>query len=201
MRIALAHKNLAFEIVPVHLRRDGGEQHSAGYRALNPQGLVPLLVDGGTAIAQSLAICEYLEETRPARPLLPGEARERAAVRSIVAAIACDIHPIDNLRVLQYLKRELGHPQETIDNWYRHWIRVGFEALEKVLAQRDAELHCVGAQVSLADAFLVPQVANARRLQLDLEPFPRIRSIDAHLRGLEPFQASAPERQPDYEAG
>jgi maleylacetoacetate isomerase len=200
VRIALAFKGLDATVVPVHLRRDGGEQNQEAYRAINPQGLVPLLIEDGAAIAQSLAICEFLEEKYPSPPLLPVGAVERAQVRAFVCAIACDIHPIDNLRVLQYLRNVLGHTQGEIDEWYRHWIRVGFEALESLIARQCSQQACVGDNTTLADVFLVPQVANARRLHLDLAPYPNIVRVDAHLMTLAAFRESAPDRQPDYEA-
>ena len=195
VRIALAMKQLPYTVVPVNLR-GAGEQNSDAFRARNPQGLVPFLEDGDTGIAQSLAICEYLEERYPQPPLLPAGAPERAWVRSLVLAIACDIHPLNNLRVLNYLKGPLGLPQEETDRWYRHWITVGFTALEQQLQGR-AGPYCAGAQVTLADVFLVPQVFNARRLAMDVSVYPRIHAIDAALVELPAFEQSAPRHQPD----
>jgi maleylacetoacetate isomerase len=200
VRIALALKCVEARIVAVDLRRDGGEQHSPDYRKINPQGLVPCLVDDGTSIAQSIAICEYLEERYPQRPLLPGAPRERARVRSLVLAIACDIHPLNNLRVLQYLKRTFGHGAQDTDRWVRHWIETGFAALEIELQRSAPGAYCLGDELTLADVFLVPQVFNARRFGADLEPFPRIVAVDAALSRLPAFADTAPARQADYVA-
>jgi len=199
VRIALAWKAVAAQTVPVHLLAGGGEQHSASYRAINPQGLVPCLLDGDAAIAQSVAICEYLEERYPQPPLLPRGPLERARVRSLVQAIACDIHPLNNLRVLQYLKRTLGRSPAEVDDWYRHWIRVGFDSLEVQLARAESLDYCVGHALSLADVFLVPQVFNARRMHIDLADYPRIVAIDAALGRLPAFADTAPSKQPDFE--
>jgi maleylacetoacetate isomerase len=183
------------------LLRDGGEQHSPGYLAVNPQGLVPCLIEDGQVIAQSVAICEYLEERYPQPPLLPSGALERARVRALVQTIACDIHPLNNLRVLQYLRRPLGHTREQTDQWYRHWIDVGFAALESELASSATGDYCFGQCVSMADVFLVPQVANARRLEVDLGRYPRIAAIDARLSALPAFAQAVPARQADYSEG
>ncbi|MFC4159123.1 maleylacetoacetate isomerase [Chitinimonas lacunae] len=199
VRIALAWKGLDYETVSIHLLRDGGQQHSEVFRALNPQGLVPALVDDGAVLTQSLAICEYLEERYPYPPLLPGNAIERAQVRASALSIACDIHPINNLRVIQYLKNTLGHDQQQVDDWYRHWIRLGFEALETRLANNGANLFCHGDAVTLADICLVPQMFNARRLQLDLQAFPTLCRIDAHLNTLHAFSETHPSKQADAE--
>lgn len=201
VRIALAYKDLPYELVPVHLLRDGGEQNGAAFRALNPQGLVPCLVEDGRVLTQSLAICEYLDERHPQPPLLPASAADRAQVRALSQAIACDIHPLDNLRVLQYLRHALGQSKDRVDAWYRHWIEVGFQALETELVRAGAGRHCFGDAVTLADICLVPQVANARRLAVDLAHFPSIVRIDAHLTALPAFVASAPARQPDFSEG
>jgi maleylpyruvate isomerase len=196
VRIALNLKGLAAERRFIHLRR--GDQRAPAYLEVNPQGLVPLLVVGDRRIAQSLAIIEYLEERHPLPPLLPEGAEDRAWVRSIALAIACDIHPIDNLRVLQYLARKLEIDEPRRDEWYRHWIREGFGPLERQLASRTG-LYCAGASPTLADACLVPQVFNAQRLDVDLAPYPRIRAIfDACMQN-PAFDAAQPSRQPDAE--
>jgi maleylacetoacetate isomerase len=200
VRIALNLKGLAYESVPKHLLRDGGEQRGRDYLALNPQGFVPALDHDGTLITQSLAICEYLEEIQPEPRLLPGDAAARAQVRAMALAVACDIHPLNNLRVLQYLRGELHQDDEAVNHWARHWIARGFEALEQWIARHSADgLHCHGSGATLADVFLLPQVFNARRVQLDLAPYPRIKAVAAHLEALPACAAARPERQPDAE--
>lgn len=200
VRIALNLKGLAYESVPKHLLREGGEQRMADYLALNPQGLVPGLEHDGAFIAQSLAICEYLEEIQPEPPLLPGRAQDRALVRSMALAVACDIHPLNNLRVLQYLRSEFGQGEDAVNRWIRHWIGQGFVALEGWIGRHSVDgRHCYGADVTLADVFLVPQVFNARRFAVDLAPFPRLAAVSAHLEGLPAFAAARPEVQPDAE--
>lgn len=202
VRIALAWKSVPASIAPVDLRGpDGGEQRSPEYLALNPQGFVPCLVEDGQVITQSVAICEYLEERYPQPPLLPADPLARARVRALVQSIACDIHPLDNLRVLQYLRHSMGQSQDRIDQWYRHWIEAGFGALEAGLSQNADGGYCCGGALSMADVFLVPQVANARRFAVDLGPFPRIRAIEARLLELPAFADTAPTRQPDYSEG
>jgi maleylacetoacetate isomerase len=192
VRIALNLKGLAYDSMPVNLMK--GEQSAPDYMAHNPQGLVPLLMDGDHSIAQSMAIIEYLDETNPAPPLLPKDAYLRAHVRAIANVIACDIHPVNNLRILNYLKTEMAQPQDAIDTWYRHWIVQGFGALER---QAHGNLYMFGDQVTLADICLVPQMANARRFDTDLTPFRRLVAVDAHLRTLPAFVAAAPEIQKD----
>jgi len=200
VRIALNLKGLAYESVPRHLMRGGGEQRSREYLALNPQGLVPALDDDGALVTQSLAICEYLEEIHPEPRLLPGNAVARAQIRAMALAVACDIHPLNNLRVLLYLRGELHHEDEAVNRWARHWIARGFEALEQLIERHSADgLHCYGSCVTLADVFLLPQVFNARRVELDLEPYPRLAGVAAHLEALPAFAAARPERQPDAE--
>lgn len=200
VRIALELKGLAWEAVPVHLVRGGGEQRQPGYLALNPAGLVPALDDDGRILTQSLAIIEYLDETRPAPPLLPADAAGRARVRAIAQAIACDIHPINNLRVLQYLKREFGIGDAQRDAWYRHWVGVGLAAVEAMLAG-DARTgaFCHGDAPGLADCCLVPQVFNARRFACDLSAMPTVVRIAERCEALEAFRRAAPENQPDAE--
>lgn len=199
VRIALELKGLTPERAFVHLRRNA--QREDGYLALNPQGLVPALVtDDGAVLTQSLAIVEYLEETHPAPPLLPAGASARARVRALALAVACDIHPLDNLRVLDYLTGTLGVSREAKDGWYRYWIDVGFEALERQLSQDPATgRYCHGDAPTLADVCLVPQMANARRFDIDVSPYPTLVRIDAACNALRPFADAAPAKQPDAE--
>jgi maleylacetoacetate isomerase len=200
VRIALALKGLDYESIPRHLLRDGGEHRRADYLALNPQGLVPALEHDGTVITQSLAICEYLEEVFPRPALLPSSPADRATVRAMALVVACDVHPLNNLGVQQYLRGEIGATDEAVTRWVRHWIARGFRALEQLVARHSTDgRHCFGAGVTLADAFLVPQVYNARRAQLDLAPYPRLAAITQHLESLPAFAAARPESQPDAE--
>lgn len=201
VRIALALKGLAYENRPVHLVKDGGQQHATGYAAMNPQQLVPSLRDGERVLTQSLAIMEYLEETRPEPPLLPADARGRARVRALAQLVACDIHPLGNLRVLQYLERELGVDDARRGAWSRHWIATGFAAMEAMLAGHAATgRYCHGDTPGLADACLVPQVYNARRWKLPLDDYPTIRRIDEACGELEAFRSALPEAQADAPA-
>ncbi|HEX3347336.1 MAG TPA: maleylacetoacetate isomerase [Acetobacteraceae bacterium] len=199
VRIALNLKGVRYEPEFVHLIRGGGEQHAPAYRARNPAGLVPLLeTDDGQLLTQSLAIIEYFDETIPEPPLLPGDAMHRAHIRAFALAIACDIHPLNNLRVLRQLKREHGQEQEAIDGWYRHWIAGGLPALEDMLARAGSVgPFCFGEAATLADVCLVPQLANARRYDCPLEAFPRLLRADAAARALRAFADAAPDRQPD----
>jgi maleylpyruvate isomerase len=197
VRIALNLKGLEAERRFIHLRKD--EQRGAGYLEMNPQGLVPTLVVDGEPFTQSLAIIEYLEETHPEPPLLPEDAADRAWVRSIAMAIACDIHPLNNLRILKYLGREFQIDEPRRDDWYRHWVVDGFTALESRLAARASGDYCLGERPTLADICLVPQVANAIRLKVPLEPFPRIRAINDACLKLPAFDSTRPEVQPDAE--
>jgi len=200
VRIALNYKRLDWQSIPKHLTRGGGEHLAADYLARNPQGLVPALGDGEFLLAQSLAIIEYLDETRPAPPLLPADPQSRATVRAMALAIACDIHPLNNLRVTQYLRRELGADEEAVARWIRHWIGQGFTALEAWIVRHSGDgRHCHGTAVTLADVCLVPQVYNARRFALDLAPWPRLAAVTSALESLPAFAAARPELQPDAE--
>jgi maleylpyruvate isomerase len=198
VRIALNLKKLKYETAAVHLRRN--DQTRSEYLAVNPQGLVPTLVDGDRTLIQSLAILEYLDESYPEPSLLPKDAVDRARVRGLADIVACDIHPINNLRVLRYLTHSLGHDESAIAAWYNHWIGAGFEALEQLLAEdtRTGEF-CHDDAPGLADIALVPQVINAERYRLDLAPYPTITRIYRHCMTLEPFAAAHPDNQPDRE--
>jgi maleylacetoacetate isomerase len=199
VRIALNLKKLNYETAAIHLRRN--DQTKSDYLAVNPQGLVPTLEDGGRRLIQSLAIIEYLDETYPDPPLLPKIAEDRARVRALADIVACDIHPINNLRVLRYLTHSLGHDETAVATWYNHWIDAGFQALERLLAG-DAQTgaFCHGDAPGLADIALVPQVVNAERYRLDLTPYPTITRIFEGCMTLEPFAAAHPNKQPDYES-
>jgi maleylpyruvate isomerase len=197
VRIALNLKGLEYERRFVHLRK--GEQRAPEYRKHNPQGLLPTLEVDGQELTQSLAIIEYLDETHPQPPLLPKAPADRAFVRAVALLIACDIHPIDNLRVLQYLAKTLAVDEPKRDDWYRHWIREGFDALEPMLAARATGRFCLGDTPTLADICLVPQVANAKRLNTPLDAYPRIRSVDAACLALPAFDRAQPQHQPDAE--
>ena len=196
VRIALALKGLAYESKPIHLVRNGGEQHSADFAALNPAQLVPVLQDGDTVISQSLAILEYLEETHPTPALLPKTAADRAHVRAMAQLIACEIHPINNLRVLQHLEHELHLDAPARNAWYAHWVNEGFAALELML-QHSAGQCCHGDVPGMADCCLLPQLYNARRFKLDLDAFPTLLRIEAACLQLPAFDAARPENQPD----
>lgn len=197
VRIALNLKGLDYDAVPVHLVREGGQQKKPEFLALNPQGLVPALEDDGQVLTQSLAIIEYLDETRPNPPLLPADPLGRAQVRAIAQAIACDIHPINNLRVLHYLSGQLGLDQAAKDEWYRHWVQTGLHAVEAMLSGAGA--FCHGDRPGLADCCLVPQVFNARRFKCDLSALPKISAISERCEALDAFARAAPENQPDFE--
>ena len=197
VRIALNLKGLPYEMLPVHLTKDGGQQRKPDFRAVNPQMRVPALaLASGEVLTQSLAIIEYLDEIHPEPPLLPKDALARAKVRAIAQMVACDIHPLNNLVVLQYLKRTLKHEQPEIDTWYHHWVIDGFTAIEAMLAGGP---YACGAHVSLADVCLVPQVANARRFKVPLDNFPKIVAVDAACQKLPAFDRARPENQPDAE--
>ena len=195
VRIALALKGLDVTTVNKELRR--GEHRQTDFLQINSQGFVPALsLDDGQVLTQSMAIIEYLEEIHPQPPLLPEAPAARARVRALCQLIACDVHPLNNLRVLKYLEGPLALEQSTRDAWYHHWVRAGFEALELSLARdSDAGRFCYGDSPSMADVCLVPQVFNARRYALDLTPYPRIVAIDAACRAIPAFQVAAPERK------
>jgi maleylacetoacetate isomerase len=198
VRIALNLKGLDYQHVGVHLLKDGGQQLAPDYARLNPQRLVPALDDGGVLVTQSLAILEYLEEVHPEPPLLPEDPAGRARVRALAMAIACDIHPLNNLRVLKYLTGPLAVDEAAKMEWYRHWIVEGFDGIEALLARdRDTGPYCHGGRPGLADACLVPQVFNARRFQVDLAPYPTIRRIEEACQALPTFERARPEIQPD----
>lgn len=196
VRIALNLKAIDYEIEAVNLLSEPDSQEAEIYRTLNPQGLVPMLVHEGEAIMQSTAIIEYLEECFPQPALLPEGAAARAAVRGMTGAIACDIHPLNNLRVLRYLGAALHADEAAVADWYRHWIALGFDALEEILPKHRGRF-CFGDAVSMADVYLVPQIANARRFQCDLEGYPNLLEIGERLEQLPAFEQAAPEQQPD----
>ncbi len=197
VRIALNLKGLEYTIKPVHLAHD--EQHAETFREVNPQQLIPVLVDGDRVIRQSLAIIEYLDDAYPETPrLLPLAARDRARVRAIAQMVACDIHPLGNLRVLQYLENNLNASESQRQAWSRHWISDGFDALEPMLAgNHSTGVFCEGDAPSIADCCLVPQTYNARRFEVPTQNYPTIMRIDAACRELDAFKNAAPEAQPD----
>ena len=197
VRIALNLKGLAYEPVFVHLAK--GEHRNPQYAAIDPQALLPTLVSDGQALSQSLAIIEYLEEKHPRPPLLPADPLERARVRSLSLLIACEIHPLNNLRTLQHLKRALGQNEEQVNSWYRHWIADGFAKLEADLARGGSARFCQGNAPGMADCCLVPQVFNAKRYAADLAPYPTVMRIFDACMELEAFQRAQPSKQPDAE--
>jgi len=199
VRIALGLKGLAYHQESVHLVKDGGQQHAVEYRELNPQELVPLLVDernGGVRIAQSLAILEYLDEVFPVPALLPAEPVQRAQVRALALHIACDIHPLNNLRVLQYLSAELGVGDEAKNTWYRHWVEKGLTAVEQGLGALKGGLS-LGNRPGYLEACVIPQLYNARRFACSLEAFPRLLEMEHRCLALDAFKTAAPDAQPD----
>mgnify|MGYP003616916881 FL=1 len=201
VRIGLNLKGLAHDIVPVHLLHDGGQQHSDVYRSINPQQLVPVLGHGNRRLSQSLAILECLDEVWPTPPLLPSTSRERHRVRALSQLVACDIHPPNNLRVLQYFEREWNVPQPERDELVRHWILEGFAAAEAMVAEHPSTgTFCEGNTPSMADCCLIPQVYNARRFGVDMAQFPTLQRIEATCLELPAFDAARPERQPDAPA-
>ena len=197
VRIALNLKGLTTDMVSIHLQKEGGLNKKPEFRAINPQMRVPALkLDSGEMLIQSLAIMEYLDEVHPHPPLLPREPVERAKVRALAQVIACDIHPLNNVAPLRYLKNELGQAQAKIDAWYHHWVLEGFDALETMVQPGP---YSYGTEVTLADLCVVPQVANARRLKVRLDRFPKIVAVDAACLALPAFDRARPENQPDAE--
>jgi maleylacetoacetate isomerase len=196
VRIALNHKGLAYEPALVNLAQS--EHHEAPYRGINPQGLLPALVDEGRRLIQSLAIMEYLEERYPEPPLLPEDAFDRAYVRAIAGIIACEIHPLNNPRTLKHVRKTYGVDEAGINTWYRHWIAEGFDMIERFLvSERRAGTYCLGDEVTMADCCLVPQVFNAKRYECDLAPYPTALRIFAACMKLPAFDAAQPTKQPD----
>ena len=201
VRIALALKGLPYEYAAVHLLRGGGQQLASVYRELNPDGLIPTLEDGPQVLSQSLAIIEYLDELYPDPPVLPSAPADRAYVRSVALQVACEIHPVNNLRVIQYLKKRLSISDEQKSEWYQHWIDVGFGSLERRLSSE----HRVGDFVfgrtpTIADLCLVPQVWNARRFEIPLNRYPTISRLAANAMALDAFAQAEPSKQPDAES-
>lgn len=200
VRIALNLKGLAYDYASVHLNRNGGEQFSPAFVSLNPQRLVPVLSEEGINISQSLAIMEYLDEKYPANPLLPASVADRAYVRQLSLAMACDIHPLNNLRVLKYISGPMGQSDDVRQAWIAHWTKAGLDGLEQELARASQRgRFCFGDTPSMADCCLVPQLFNAQRFNIDLTPYPTLRAIDAECQKLAAFEQAHPARQPDAE--
>ena len=198
VRIALHLKGQSYDTVPVHLVNNGGEQFAPAFSAMNPQSLVPVMEEEGRHITQSLAILEYLEERFPTPALLPSGLLDRAHVREISLAIACDIHPLNNLRVLRMLKQELGVSEEVKQQWIQHWVKLGFAALEQQLAASPQRgRFCFGDTPTMADCCLIPQIFNARRFEVDMTPYPTLTAIDEACFQLKAFQLAQPSAQPD----
>lgn len=197
VRIALQLKGLAVEYIPIHLLHHGGEQHSAAFQQLNPSQLVPVLIDEQLILTQSLSIIEYLDEKFPHQSLLPQNPQKRALIRAFGLSIACDIHPLNNLRVLQYLDNTLAIKAEQKTQWYGHWVETGFKAIEAQLKHSNGKF-CFDEQATLADCCLIPQVYNALRYGIDLTDYPQILSIYTHCNRLDAFQLAAPEMQVDF---
>jgi maleylacetoacetate isomerase len=198
VRIVLNLKKLSYEIIPVHLLKDGGQQHSASYLALNPAAGVPTLDHDGNILTQSSAICEYLNELQPEPALLPADKVERAWVRSVCNVVACDIHPVNNLRVLNYLTQNLRHDETQKMTWYRHWVAQGFGALEKILSPK-AGRFCWGDTLTMADVFVTPQVWSAHRFKMTMDDYPTLQRIFENAMQLPEFQQAAPAAQADAE--
>ena len=194
VRLVLELKGLDYSIEPVHLLRDGGEQHESDYAAVNPMQLVPSLQFGQHTLTQSSAICEYLDSLHPERRLLPSEPIATAIIRAFCAGIACDTHPLNNLRVLQYLEHDMKLEKTARDQWYRHWIGKSFAALEAMV---EGDSFCFNNQISLADCFLIPQIYNARRFDCAMQAYPKLQAIETHCSQLPAFQSAHPDQQPD----
>jgi maleylpyruvate isomerase len=200
VRIALNLKGITPDYRFVHLRKDGGQQHAPTYRAINPQEIIPTLVHDGHVIGQSLAAIEYLDEIRPNPPILPSDAPGRARVRQLAYVVACDVHPINNLRVSNYLRDKFAAGQDAQRDWHQHWITLGFAALETLLSSSsETGQFCHGDQPTLADICLIPQLANARRVALDLSAFPSLLRIEEAALALPAFDLALPANQPDAE--
>jgi maleylacetoacetate isomerase len=200
VRIALNLKGVPYEVVPVHLLKGGGEQFGEAYARTNPLSLIPALEDGGQVLTQSLAIIEYLDERYPEPPLLPADPLSRAYVRAVALSIACDIHPLNNLRVLRYLVRELGVSDEKKDFWYRHWVELGLGQLDRVVMSGGRSgRYTFGDQVTIADLAIVPQIFNARRFGCDLAKAPTLNAIADRCMQLDAFANAQPSAQPDAE--
>lgn len=200
VRIALALKELEFQYEAVHLLKDGGQQLAPEYRRVNPDGIVPALEDGPEVLTQSLAIIEYLDEVHPEPPLLPRSAADRAYVRSVALQVACEIHPVDNLRVLKYLKNNFGISDEQKSQWYRHWIDVGFGSLEaRLTAEKRVGDFAFGDTPTVADICLVPQIWNARRFDIPLDSYPTLNRLANNAMALNAFKHAEPSNQPDAE--
>jgi maleylacetoacetate isomerase len=198
VRLALNIKQISYSQVSVHLVKDGGEQHSPEYLHLNPQALVPTLVDDGIVIGQSIAILEYLEEKYPRVSLLPESLAQKAVVRQLCQIIASDLHPLNNLRVLKYLSNELNISDQNKTSWYHHWLHAGFSAFEKIVSDFQAEGdYCLGRELTMADTCLIPQLYNANRFDFPLDEFPRIKQINDNCLKLVRFRDAIPEHQPD----
>lgn len=196
VRIALALKGLPYEYLPVNLRQQ--EQRAADYMAKNPSAAVPLLIDGETQLSQSLAIIDYLDATHPEPRLIPADTMERARVLELSSLISCDIHPVNNLRILRYLQDALSVSEEHKNAWYRHWIGEGMRAVEALLVRHGHGAYCYGDAPNLADCCLVPQMTNAQRMGCDLSAYPRAMRIYDHCNAQPAFERAAPMRQPDY---
>ncbi|RUO78126.1 maleylacetoacetate isomerase [Idiomarina seosinensis] len=196
VRVALYLKGLPFDYSPVHLVKDGGEQHLPAYRKLNPAGLVPSLVDGDVTLNQSLAIIEYLDERYAQHPLLPAAAVDRAKVRALAYDLACELQPVTNLRVLQYLTGTLSCSDQQRNDWIHHWIEKSFTAFEQRLTETAGE-YCYGDSVTLADVCLLPQVYNAQRFKVALDAYPTLMAVHDRLQRLTAVQQARPENQPD----